>query len=176
MSMRGAYRFARETSVLLLATVLIAGCATMPGADPDAAGADATRGSGSDDQVRVGYGTQDPDELTGAVSSVKAEDIGREVTSIVDLIEGRLPGVYVRRLGDGGVSIQVRGASSFMGGGEPLFVIDGRTIMAPATSALLAINANDILRIDVLKDAGATAIYGSRGSNGVILITTRRAP
>ena len=176
MSMPGAYRFPRDIPVLVLATVLMAGCATMPGADPDPAGADATRGSDAADQVRVGYGTQDPDELTGAVSSVKADDIGREVTSIVDLIEGRLPGVYVRRLGNGGVSIRVRGASSFMGGGEPLFVIDGRTIMAPATSALLAINPNDILRIDVLKDAGATAIYGSRGSNGVILITTRRAP
>lgn len=176
MCMTGAYRFVRETSVLVLATAVMAGCATMPAADPDPAGADATRGSDADDQVRVGYGTQDPDELTGAVSSVKADDIGREVTSIVDLIEGRLPGVYVRRLGNGGVSIRVRGASSFMGGGEPLFVIDGRTIMAPVSSALLAINPNDILRIDVLKDAGATAIYGSRGSNGVILITTKRAP
>ena len=70
--------------------------------------------------------------MTGAVSSIRAEDAGREVTSIIDLMEGRLPGVSVRRLGNGDVSIRVRGAASLMGGGEPLFVIDGRTIMAPA--------------------------------------------
>ncbi|MYF61907.1 MAG: TonB-dependent receptor plug domain-containing protein, partial [Gammaproteobacteria bacterium] len=56
----------------------------------------------------------------------------------------------------------------------PLFVIDGRTLMAPAGSALMAISPRDVVRIDVLKDAGATAIYGSRGANGVIVITTRR--
>lgn len=169
MNMQSASHLARGASILALATAFMLACATMPSGDP-------TRESDSDDQVRVGYGAQDPDELTGAVSSVKAEDIGREVTSIMDLIEGRLPGVSVRRLGNGDVSIRVRGASSFMGGGEPLFVIDGRTIMAPVGSALMAISPKDILRIDVLKDAGATAIYGSRGSNGVILITTRRAP
>ena len=146
-----------------------------PGAGADAAGSDAA-GNDSSDQVGVGYGTQDRDELTGAVSSVRAEDVGREVTSILDLIEGRLPGVTVRRLGNGDVSIRVRGAPSFMGGGEPLFAIDGRTIMTPVGSALMAINPKDVVRIDVLKDAGATAIYGSRGGNGVILITTRRAP
>ena len=173
------YRMALQSmrkAILVLATAFMAGCATMPGVDSNPPGADPTRGNDSDDQVRVGYGTQDRDELTGAVSSVEAEDVGREVTSIVDLIEGRLPGVYVQRLGNGGVSIRIRGASSFMGGGEPLFVIDGRTIMPPVNSALLAINPKDILRIDVLKDAGSTAIYGSRGSNGVILITTKRAP
>ena len=173
------YRMALQSmrkAILVLATAFMAGCATMPGVDSNPPAADPTRGNDSDDQVRVGYGTQDRDELTGAVSSVKAEDVGREVTSIVDLIEGRLPGVYVQRLGNGGVSIRIRGASSFMGGGEPLFVIDGRTIMPPVSSALLAINPKDILRIDVLKDAGSTAIYGSRGSNGVILITTKRAP
>ena len=147
-----------------------------PDSGPDPAGNDATSENDPNDQVGVGYGTQDRDELTGAVSSVRAEDVGREVTSILDLIEGRLPGVTVRRLGNGDVSIRVRGAPSFMGGGEPLFVIDGRTIMAPVGSALMAINPRDVVRIDVLKDAGATAIYGSRGGNGVILITTRRAP
>ena len=156
------------------ASAFAAGCATMSGAGPPAA--DHERGESSDDQVRVGYGTQDRDELTGAVSSVRAEDAGREVTSIIDLIEGRLPGVYVRRLGNGEVAIRVRGASSVSGGGEPLFVIDGRPLMTPAGSALMAIGPKDILRIDVLKDAGATAIYGSRGANGVILVTTKRAP
>lgn len=176
MSMPCAPRFARAACVLVLATVCMAGCATTPGIDSGPNGPESTPGNASDDQVRVGYGTQPADQVTGAVSSVRAEDAGREVTSILDLIEGRLPGVYVRRLGNGDVSIRVRGASSFMGGGEPLFVIDGRPVMAPASSALMAISPKDILRIDVLKDAGATAIYGSRGSNGVILITTKRAP
>lgn len=177
------FRLARTGPVLVAAAALTTGCGLLPalssgppGAGPDPAGSDATSEDDASDQVGVGYGTQDRDELTGAVSSVRAEDVGREVTSILDLIEGRLPGVTVRRLGNGDVSIRVRGAPSFMGGGEPLFVIDGRTIMAPVGSALMAINPKDVVRIDVLKDAGATAIYGSRGGNGVILITTRRAP
>lgn len=174
MSAPTAFRPSRDSCLFLTAAVLQFGCATTPGIDPGPNGAEATPESASDDEVRVGYGTRDRDELTGAVSSIRAEDAGREVTSIIDLIEGRLPGVSVRRLGNGDVSIRVRGASSFMGGGEPLFVIDGRTIMAPAGSALMAISPRDIVRIDVLKDAGATAIYGSRGANGVILITTRR--
>ncbi|MDE0474878.1 MAG: TonB-dependent receptor plug domain-containing protein [Gammaproteobacteria bacterium] len=159
---------------LVTAAAFAAGCAATPGINSAPADAAATPEGASDDQVRVGYGTQDRDEVTGAVSSIRAEDAGREVTSIIDLIEGRLPGVSVRRLGNGDVSIRVRGAGSFMGGGEPLFVIDGRTIMAPAGSALMAISPRDVVRIDVLKDAGATAIYGSRGANGVIVITTRR--
>ncbi len=159
---------------LVTAAVFAAGCATTPGIDSGANGAQTTPEGASDDEVQVGYGTQDRDELTGAVSSIRGEDAGREVTSIIDLMEGRLPGVTVRRLGNGDVSIRVRGASSFMGGGEPLFVIDGRPVMTPASSALMAISPRDIVRIDVLKDAGATAIYGSRGANGVIVITTRR--
>ena len=159
---------------LVTAAAFAAGCATTPGIDSGSNGALATPEGASDDEVQVGYGTQDRDELTGAVSSIRGEDAGREVTSIIDLMEGRLPGVTVRRLGNGDVSIRVRGASSFMGGGEPLFVIDGRPVMTPASSALMAISPRDIVRIDVLKDAGATAIYGSRGANGVIVITTRR--
>ena len=164
----------RKSSFLLPATALLVGCLTTPGLDSDPPDAGSTPGNASDDEVRVGYGTQDRDEVTGAVSSIRAEDAGREVTSIIDLMEGRLPGVSVRRLGNGDVSIRVRGASSFMGGGEPLFVIDGRPVMTPASSALMAISPRDVVRIDVLKDAGATAIYGSRGANGVIVITTRR--
>lgn len=173
MSTPTAFPRLRATLRLVTTAALAAGCATTPGIDSAPADADATRESASD-EVRVGYGTQDRDELTGAVSSIRGEDAGREVTSIVDLMEGRLPGVTVRRLGNGDVSIRVRGASSFMGGGEPLFVIDGRPVMTPASSALMAISPRDIVRIDVLKDAGATAIYGSRGANGVIVITTRR--
>ncbi len=174
MSTATAFRRLRATLFLMTAAAFAAGCATTPGINSAPADAASTPEGASDDQVRVGYGTQDRDEVTGAVSSIRAEDAGREVTSIIDLIEGRLPGVSVRRLRNGDVSIRVRGAGSFMGGGEPLFVIDGRTIMAPAGSALMAISPRDVVRIDVLKDAGVTAIYGSRGANGVIVITTRR--
>ena len=169
-----AFRRLRATLFLVTAAAFAAGCATTPGIDSGPNGARATPEGASGDEVQVGYGTQDRDELTGAVSSIRGEDAGREVTNIIDLMEGRLPGVTVRRLGNGDVSIRVRGASSFMGGGEPLFVIDGRPVMTPASSALMAISPRDIVRIDVLKDAGATAIYGSRGANGVIVITTRR--
>lgn len=174
MSTPTAFPLLRHSRLFLTTTALLAGCVTTPGLGSGADDAEPTPGGASDDEVRVGYGTQDRDELTGAVSSIRAEDAGREVTSIVDLMEGRLPGVTVRRLGNGDVSIRVRGAASFMGGGEPLFVIDGRPVMTPASSALMAISPRDVVRIDVLKDAGATAIYGSRGANGVIAITTRR--
>lgn len=174
MSTPTAFRRSRATLFLVTAVAFAAGCATTPGIDSGPNGAQVTPEGAASDEVQVGYGTQDRDELTGAVSSIRGEDAGREVTSIIDLMEGRLPGVTVRRLGNGDVSIRVRGASSFMGGGEPLFVIDGRPVMTPASSALMAISPRDIVRIDVLKDAGATAIYGSRGANGVIVITTRR--
>ncbi len=163
-----------RATLTLIVAALGAGCATSPGVDSGRNGDASARARGSGDRVEVGYGTQDRDDLTGAVSSVRAEDAGREVTSILDLIEGRLPGVYVRRLANGDASIRVRGAASRVGGGEPLFVIDGRPVMTPAGSALMAIDPRAIVRVDVLKDAGATAIYGSRGANGVILITTRR--
>ena len=112
------FRLARTGPALLAAVAFMTGCGLLPpmssgppDSGPDPAGNDATSENDPNDQVGVGYGTQDRDELTGAVSSVRAEDVGREVTSILDLIEGRLPGVTVRRLGNGDVSIRVRGAS-----------------------------------------------------------------
>ena len=111
--------------------------------------------------------------MTGAVATVRAEDVDREVTSIEDLLQG-LAGVTVRRLPDGGISLRIRGSSSLSGGGEPLYVINGVPIHAPPGQALMGVIARDITRIDVLKDAGATSIYGSRGANGVVLIFTSR--
>jgi TonB-dependent SusC/RagA subfamily outer membrane receptor len=162
-------RFATAGTALVVATVVATACASTP------EGANVGDESPAE-EVRVGYGSQDRADLTGAVVTVRAEDIDREITSIEDLLQG-LAGVTVRRLATGGISVRIRGSSSLSGGGEPLYVINGLPINAPPGQALMGVNARDITRIDVLKDAGATAIYGSRGANGVVLITTvRRGP
>lgn len=169
MNVPSGVRLGREVAMLLLAIVVTGGCASVPDGQ-------AARASDSDDQVRVGYGTQDRSEVTGSVGSVTAEDLaGQQVTRLEDLIAGRFAGVYVERLPSGGISIRIRGASSFTGDTEPLYVIDGTPIHAAPASALAALDPNQIARIDILKDAGAAAIYGSRGANGVVVITTKRA-
>lgn len=127
------------------------------------------------ERVAIGYGTQDSRDLTGAVGSIDAErDEQPRVTRVEEMLEGRLAGVQVTRTGNG-YSVRVRGGSTLIGDGEPLFVIDGVPLSNPIPGqALAGINPADVARIDVLKDAGAAAIYGSKAGNGVILITTRR--
>ncbi|MDP9348799.1 MAG: SusC/RagA family TonB-linked outer membrane protein, partial [Gemmatimonadota bacterium] len=124
--------------------------------------------------VAVGYGTQRKEDVTGSVVSVKAEDIRQIPTpNAVDAIKGRVPGVDVVASGNRpgqGVSVRVRGARSMKAGNEPLYVVDG----IPLAGGIQDFNPGDIQSIDVLKDASATAIYGSRGANGVVLITTRK--
>jgi len=123
--------------------------------------------------VSVGYGTVRKKDLTGSVSSVGANQIANNpVTTLDQAIQGRAPGVQVTNndgAPGGGVQIQIRGIGSF-GSNEPLYVIDGY----PVTTGLGSINQNDIATIDILKDASATAIYGNRASNGVVIITTKR--
>jgi iron complex outermembrane receptor protein len=92
-----------------------------------------------------------------------------------ELFQG-LAGVTVRRLSNGGISLRIRGSSSLSSSGEPLYVINGVPIHAPPGQALMGVSARNITRIEILKDAGATAIYGSRGANGVVLIFTARRP
>ena len=124
-------------------------------------------------EVEVGYGTSTRRELTTAVGSVTTCDAGEtRVTNVAELLQGRVAGVEVSNRGTGPASIRIRGATSFMGDAEPLVVLDGMplTVGAPLTG----ISPQDIRRIDVLKDAGSTAIYGSRGMNGVIVITTKK--
>jgi TonB-dependent starch-binding outer membrane protein SusC len=94
------------------------------------------------------------------------------VTFVEELLIGRVPGVSVFRT-DRGVSVRIRGPSSFLSVGDPLFVIDGVALPWGLPNPLAGISPHDVVRIDVIKD-GAAAIYGSRGANGVILITTRR--
>lgn len=124
--------------------------------------------------VVVGYGSQQRKDITGAISSISAKSL-REVpvTNAPQMLQGRAAGVYVVNQGNkpgAGVQVRVRGRRSFNAGNDPLYVIDG----IPITGGFNDINPNDIESIDVLKDASATAIYGSRGANGVIIITTKR--
>ena len=135
-----------------------------------------------DEVVVIGYGSVKKDDLSGSVVAIKAEEMNKgAVTSPQELIQGKVPGLYVSA-GDGqpgaGSSIRIRGGASLNASNDPLIVIDGVPVSndaAPGTpNALATINPNDIETFTVLKDASATAIYGSRASNGVIIITTKK--
>ncbi|HEY0810365.1 MAG TPA: TonB-dependent receptor plug domain-containing protein [Longimicrobiales bacterium] len=135
--------------------------------------------SGNDaDKVNVGYGTQDRSEVAGSVATVSREDIERaKVTRLEDLFRGRIPGVHVVRRANGEFTIRMRGPTTLDGRDDALIVLDGVPLPDGTSGmALASINPNDVARIDVLKDAGSTAIYGSRGANGVVIINTRRGP
>jgi TonB-dependent starch-binding outer membrane protein SusC len=143
--------------------------------------------------VSVGYGTQLRRDITGSVASVTTEALerGTPIVSLDQLLQGTAPGVHVNTASSapgGGISVRIRGTASLGASSEPLYVIDGFPLESDETSLpgnagrdrtappnpLAALNPNDIERIDILKDASATAIYGSRGANGVVLITTKQ--
>ena len=134
------------------------------------------------DVVVIGYGSVKKKDLSGSVVAIKAEDMNRgAVTSPQELLQGKVPGLFVAP-GDGapgaGSTIRIRGGASLNASNNPLIVIDGVLTSdnaAPGTpNALATINPNDIETFTVLKDASAAAIYGSRASNGVIIITTKK--
>ncbi len=145
--------------------------------------------------VVIGYGSQERKDLTGSVSSIDATEIeGLNISSADQMLQGRLAGVNVKQASaaPGGLtSVRIRGSNSFLGSNEPLYVIDGvpifndanevNTYSGPGSGSrinhenpLAFLNPADIESINVLKDASATSIYGARGSNGVIIITTKR--
>jgi TonB-linked SusC/RagA family outer membrane protein len=128
-----------------------------------------------DEIVVIGYGTQRKSDLTGSVSSVSAEDIvSLPVARVDQALQGRATGVQVTQASGApgaGTVIRVRGGNSITGSNEPLWVIDG--IVVGTNFNLNNINSNDIKSIEVLKDASSIAIYGSRGANGVVLVTTK---
>jgi len=130
-----------------------------------------------DDVVSVGYGTQTRSEITGAVSSYIPTEADARVARIETMLQGLIPGLEVTPQGSG-FTLRIRGFKSLRqrgGDDEPLLVIDDITVPAGSlSSALSGIAPRDVARVDVLKDAGATAVYGSRGANGVIIITTKR--
>jgi len=140
------------------------------------------------DVVIVGYGTQSRKELTGSVSKVTSESISRlPVTGVDQALQGQAPGVQVTSASGtpgASVSIRVRGPSSISAGNQPLYVVDGIPINignysqigvgGQQVNSLAEINPADIESIEILKDAAAASIYGSRASNGVVIITTKR--
>lgn len=128
-----------------------------------------------DEVVAIGYGEQERRDVTGSVSSVSAEDVQEvPVTSVDRALQGQVAGVYVDggrgKPGDEAGQVRIRGSRSITAGNDPLYVVDG----IPLTGGLRDINPNDIASIEVLKDASSTAIYGARGANGVVLVTTKR--
>ncbi len=127
------------------------------------------------DSVAVGYGTQAATNVTGSVSSVDPGQNKTFYTSMADYLESRVAGLQVVRLPSGDVQLRVRGTSTFgQGDNSALLVIDDRPVPPDAVTAQLkSLRPEDVLRVDVIKDASA-AIYGSRGANGVVIITTRR--
>ena len=157
-----------------------------------------TRSSKLDEVVMIAYGTSSKRKNTGSVSSISADDIAKQpVANPLNALEGRIAGAYVTQtngLPGSNVNILIRGTSSFGNGTIPLYIVDGvpfnvQNQAIPVTNALNSygltaangaispfsvINPNDIERIDVLKDADATAIYGTRAANGVVLITTKK--
>lgn len=144
-----------------------------------------------DEVVVVGYGNMKKRDLTGAISSVKGSEVALAgVASAAHALAGKAAGLYVRQNSaqpGGGLDILVRGAGSVNANNDPLYVVDGFPIakidqpqgvndrMNPGTQGVLNfLNPNDIERVEVLKDASATAIYGARAANGVVIITTKR--
>ncbi len=143
--------------------------------------------------VVIGYGTAMKKDLTGAVNSIGTKDFNKGITTSPEqLLQGRVPGVAITQSNGepgGAINIRIRGTSSVRNGNNPLFVVDGVPLAGDETSAggdnsgigsssarnpLNFLNSNDIESMDILKDASATAIYGARGANGVVLITTKK--
>jgi TonB-linked SusC/RagA family outer membrane protein len=135
--------------------------------------------------VKVGFGQQEERSVTGSISQVSSEELeATEVTSFEEALQGRTPGVRITnssgKLGQG-IRVRIRGNSSVTGDNQPLFVVDGTPLNSQnlsdnggPTNPLAQLNVNDIESIEVLKDASATAIYGARASNGVVLISTKQ--
>lgn len=142
---------------------------------------------GLEEVVAIGYGTMRKSDLTGSVGSVKVDEIRKNpVTSLDQSLQGRVAGVQVVNVSaqpGGNTLFRVRGGNSIYAGNQPLYVIDGMQVnanenltflSAPSINALSSLNPNDIESVEILKDASATSIYGAKGANGVVLITTRR--
>lgn len=134
------------------------------------------------DVVVVGYGSQKKIAATGSIASVKGAEITQTpVTNVAQGLAARVPGVQITQNNaapGGNISVRIRGTNSINGSSEPLYIIDGIQISNSGgvgdVSPLSTINPNDIESVEILKDASSTAIYGARGANGVVLITTKR--
>ena len=129
---------------------------------------------------------QDADRISGGIAAIAGESAESENTvtradadrqpgmTIEQLLQGRVAGVEVVELPGGGFSVRIRGKNSIIGGTEPLYVVDGMQVMHNTRDGLSWLNIKDIEKIEVLKAVSATSLYGVRGANGVVLITTKR--
>ncbi|OFX30221.1 MAG: SusC/RagA family TonB-linked outer membrane protein [Bacteroidetes bacterium GWF2_42_66] len=130
---------------------------------------------GLEEVVAIGYGTMKKSDLTGSVSSIKSDEINSFAASnILQALQGRSSGVLVKQNNGspgGAISVRIRGTNSIQGSNEPLYVIDG---FPSSSSKPTVLDNSNIESVEILKDASAVAIYGSRGANGVILITTKK--
>jgi len=164
-SRRSGVRSAGASSLLV---VLLAACSQAASSAP------ADRPSG-DGEVMLGYVTEDAATSLATASTVTSEEIRRSNTGhMVDLIR-RVPGVLVSSGADGQPTVRIRGMQSLTGGNEPLVVVNSSPIRASSfVLAVEGLNPQDVRRIDVLRDPGSLAMYGSRGANGVIVITMKR--
>jgi len=145
-----------------------------------AAGCNSTRPTDFSDnapekeQIDIGYGTANPDHVVGSIATVDGDETQDvQPTTLADMLRGKVAGVQVNEVAGGGIQVRIRGTRSFMGGNDPLYVVDDMAIQT-TDGILYHINPRDVDSISVLKDASATSIYGSRGANGVILIKTKR--
>lgn len=155
-------------AALALGFALIPACggmATTPNAQPT-----------PQDQADRGYGEQPDEHVAGAVASLESEEeSGGHFATMVDMLRGRVAGLQIDEGPSGDITIRIRGDSSIYANEEPLLVVDGVPVPRFSfSSTLRAMDPRDVRSIRVLKDVGSTAIYGSRGAHGVILISLKR--
>lgn len=152
--------------VIGLGLALVLGCRQRPPA--------ATAPS-PEDSVAVGYGVQSRAQTGDAVRTITAEELGTiKVKRVEQLLAGRVAGVHVYATPNGGFAVRIRGTSTFMGRSDPLYVVDGLPVDVEEGRGLSFLDPADIARIDILKDPAETSMYGVRGANGVVLITTKK--
>jgi TonB-dependent SusC/RagA subfamily outer membrane receptor len=157
----------KRIPVLLAAVLACAGLVGCSSSQPISSRTDA-----GEETINTGYGTQKKSESTTAASNVDASESDKvNATNLAELLRGRTAGVHVSSR-PGAITVRIRGATSIRADQTPLYVLDGMPV-EPNPDGTIPVNPINVKSITVLKDAGATAIYGSRGANGVIVIETK---
>jgi len=156
--------------ICVLAVGLMVACGRAGSEEPEAPAPEA--------EVAADSGAQSRNQPMGAVTTFVPTEADKRVARLGDMLIGRVPGLEVRRLGNGSYTLRIRGPRTLRGSvvdEEPLLVLDGTPIPKGSLSSTLNVLVpHDIARIDVLRDASSTSIYGLRGANGVIVVTTKR--
>lgn len=159
----------RPVAFRCLLVLLFAGAAAACYQVPEAAPAPA------EEPPSVGFGVPGSNSDPTSIDSASGEEMrGVRARQVEELMMGRFAGVQVLPTQSGGFTVRIRGLSTFVGNPEPLYVVDGQPVRVAPGRGVDWLNPSDIARIDILKDAASTALYGMRGGNGVVLITTKR--